>query len=56
MTKEPDLLSWFKEIGIQGILIGGAAASILRRPRVTRDVDALVLLEQGNGFSSRQRF
>ena len=41
------LMAWFEEGGIRGVVIGGVAASLLGRPRVTRDVDALVLVEEG---------
>lgn len=40
-----DLNTWFQVEKIQGIVIGGVAASILGRPRVTRDVDAMVLID-----------
>jgi hypothetical protein len=40
-----DLLAWFRAEGIRGLIIGGVAASLLGRPRATRDVDALVLLD-----------
>jgi predicted nucleotidyltransferase len=39
-----DLVAWLKAKRVEGLIIGGVAASILGRPRVTRDVDALVLL------------
>ncbi len=39
------LVSWLKSGDYRGMLIGGVAASMLGRPRVTRDVDALVLVE-----------
>ena len=38
-----DLMNWFETEHVQGIVIGGVAASLLGRPRVTNDVDALVL-------------
>lgn len=41
-----DLVAWLKAKGVEGLIIGGVAASILGRPRVTRDVDALVLLDE----------
>jgi hypothetical protein len=40
-----DLLSWFNKSDINGIIIGGVAVSLLSQPRVTRDIDALVLLD-----------
>lgn len=41
----PDLLRWWRAQRTRGIVIGGLAVSLLGRPRVTRDVDGLVLLE-----------
>jgi hypothetical protein len=40
-----DLVAWLQSGGIRGVVIGGVAASLLGRPRVTRDIDALVLLD-----------
>ena len=40
-----DLMRWFEKSEVPGIVIGGVAASLLGRPRFTRDVDALVLLD-----------
>lgn len=34
----------FKTVGGRGFIIGGVAASLLGRPRMTRDVDGIVLL------------
>lgn len=41
-----DLAVWLKAKRVEGLIIGGVAASILGRPRVTRDVDALVLMDE----------
>lgn len=41
-----DLVAWFAAAHVSGLIIGGVAASLLGRPRVTRDVDAVVLLEE----------
>jgi hypothetical protein len=41
-----DLVAWFKAEQVPGAVIGGVAASILGRPRLTQDVDALVVLEE----------
>lgn len=41
-----DLVSWFQTFKVQGLVIGGVAASLLGRPRITHDVDALILLEK----------
>ncbi|MBI3995338.1 MAG: nucleotidyltransferase [Nitrospirae bacterium] len=43
-----DLASWLQAGQVSGVVIGGVAASVLGRPRVTRDVDAMVLLDEGN--------
>jgi hypothetical protein len=41
-----DLVLWFENADIRGAVIGGVAASLLGRPRVTRDVDALAVLDE----------
>jgi hypothetical protein len=41
-----DLVAWFQDASTPGTVIGGVAASLLGRPRVTRDIDALVLLDE----------
>lgn len=41
-----DLVAWFQAAQISGVVIGGVAASLLGRPRVTRDVDALVIVPE----------
>jgi hypothetical protein len=43
-----DLVAWWQAGKIPGVVIGGLAASLLGRPRLTRDVDALVLVEESN--------
>lgn len=40
-----DLVAWLQAERVPGVVIGGVAASLLGRPRVTRDVDAVVLLD-----------
>ncbi len=40
-----DLVGWWKAGKVPGVVIGGLAASLLGRPRLTRGVDALVLVE-----------
>jgi hypothetical protein len=42
-----NLVAWFKAGKVPGVVIGGLAASLLGRPRLTRDVDALVLVDEG---------
>jgi predicted nucleotidyltransferase len=37
------LMEWFREAGLRGAVIGGVAASLRGKPRLTHDVDALVL-------------
>jgi hypothetical protein len=41
-----DLVAWLQASHVPGVVIGGVAASLLGRPRVTRDVDAVVLLDE----------
>lgn len=41
-----DLVAWLKAKRVKGLIIGDVAASILGRPRVTRYVDALVLIDE----------
>lgn len=41
-----DLVAWFQDTPVPGTVIGGVAAALLGRPRVTRDIDALVLLDE----------
>ena len=41
------LVTWFKARKVPGVVIGGLAASLLGRPRLTRDMDMLVLVDQG---------
>ena len=42
----PDLVEWWQSEHVPGLVIGGLAVALLGRPRVTRDVDALVLLAE----------
>ncbi|MEK6405843.1 MAG: DUF6036 family nucleotidyltransferase [Acidobacteriota bacterium] len=39
-----DLVAWLKDLAVPGAVIGGLAANLLGRPRITKDVDAVVLL------------
>jgi hypothetical protein len=41
-----DLITWLKANRTQGFIMGGVAVSILGRPRVTHDIDVLVLLDE----------
>ena len=38
-----DLTEWLEAAGVPAMLVGGIAASILGRPRATRDIDALAV-------------
>lgn len=40
-----DLNSWFDEFNAPWVAIGGFAAALLGRPRITRDLDVLVLID-----------
>lgn len=46
LTALGDLTAWLKAAQVSGVIIGGVAASLLGRPRVTRDIDALVVLDE----------
>lgn len=59
-----DLARWFEAAKIRGIVVGGVAASLIGRPRLTYDVDALIvadetrwkdLLERGAPFGFHPR-
>jgi hypothetical protein len=41
-----DLMDWWQSQKVKGLIIGGLAVALLGRPRVTRDIDALVLLAE----------
>lgn len=41
-----NLVVWLQDTAVRGTVIGGVAASLLGRPRVTRDIDALVVLDE----------
>jgi len=42
-----DLMKWLDAGNIPSMIIGGVAASVLGQPRLTQDVDALVILSEG---------
>lgn len=41
-----DLVQWLDGAGIPAVIVGGVAASLLGRPRLTRDIDALAMLAE----------
>ena len=43
VTALADLTQWLEAAGIPAMIVGGIAASILGRPRATRDIDALAV-------------
>ena len=45
-TSLADLSRWLDAEKIPGVIIGGIAASVLGRPRLTRDIDALAILPE----------
>jgi len=47
LTVLADLIAWLKASEVVGVVIGGLAASLLGRPRMTRDVDVLVVVDEG---------
>lgn len=59
-----DLLSWFKKSLGEFLIIGGIAVALLTRPRTTKDIDVLTLLDEsqwenflktGRGFGFEAR-
>jgi hypothetical protein len=40
-----DLTAWLKSGRIPGVVVGGIAASLLGRPRATRDIDVIVWID-----------
>jgi hypothetical protein len=47
-----DLMKWLDAANIPSMVIGGVAASVLGRPRLTQDVDALAILPEGDWASA----
>ena len=41
-----DLTQWLESAGVPAMIVGGIAASILGRPRATRDIDALAVVPE----------
>ncbi len=50
-----DLAKWLESGRISGMVIGGVAASVLGRPRLTRDIDALAILPETDWASAIDR-
>jgi hypothetical protein len=53
-----DLVKWLDDTKMPSMIIGGVAASVLGRPRLTQDVDALAILPEAdwaNAVSSAAR-
>lgn len=46
-----DFVAWIKDQNVPSAIIGGVAAGILGRPRVTRDMDAVLLLDISDAVS-----
>jgi hypothetical protein len=54
-----DLMKWLDATNMPSMVIGGVAASVLGRPRLTHDVDALAILPEGewaNAVSTAARY
>ena len=45
-----DLMNWLDATNMPSMVISGVAASVLRRPRLTQDVDALAILPRIENF------
>jgi hypothetical protein len=54
-----DLMAWWRRARVKGMIIGGLAVALLGRPRTTRDVDAVILLDESawpRFFAQGKRF
>ena len=54
-----DLMKWLDATNMPSMVIGGVAASVLGKPRLTQDVDALAILPEGewaNAVSTAARY
>jgi hypothetical protein len=49
-----DLTKWLAETHIPSMIIGGVAASVLGRPRLTQDIDALAILPEADWETAAQ--
>jgi hypothetical protein len=43
-----DVTRWFESANVPGIVVGGVAASLIGRPRLTHNVDALVIMDEAH--------
>jgi len=43
LTPLAALMRWFKQSNLRGAIVGGVAASLRGKPRLTKDIDAIVL-------------
>lgn len=50
-----DLVKWLEAAQVRAVLIGGVASSLLGRPRLTQDIDALALLPESEWESAAAR-
>jgi hypothetical protein len=48
-------VAWLEQENIPAVIVGGIAASVLGRPRLTRDIDALMLDALDKLLEQRQR-
>jgi hypothetical protein len=44
-----DLVAWFKKSRVKGTIIGGVASSLIGKPRFTKDIDAVIMLDSEKG-------
>jgi hypothetical protein len=49
-----DMVKWLDVTKMPAMIIGGVAASILGRPRLTQDVDALAILPEADWANGLQ--
>lgn len=46
-----DLVTWLSSSGVPFVIVGGVAAALQGRPRATRDIDAVIMIEE-NAWSA----
>jgi hypothetical protein len=49
-TTIADLMRWFEGDGLRAAVIGGVAAGLQGRPRLTEDVDAVVISDDASAL------